>query len=796
VATYSKQDLENQQQSLKNSQKELDIAKDAYKLAKDRGRLTNAHRDAVTTATLQMQNSKDTLQDIIDLRKQESALQEEAIADSERYRNSLDKLGNSLDNNILRSKADAQLQQDKIAYIKDQLKLGKISAEDAAVEIQNLEKQIGLINKKQSALAKVNDRIKNSGIGATRLGGILKDIGTAFMKGGLLTGFQYLSALIGDFILGLVGKLFNKIKSIFVEMDEAINSFERATGMMGRQFTDSLNRNFMALKQFGMSMKDVSEQTLSLINNTSDFTLMAEAQRDALVETGGMLSRVGVAADDFAIGIQNSMKMFGQSASGASNTAGELVATAQALGVPAGQLASDFANLGGSLAKMGSQGTQAFKELARVSKLTGLEMQKILNLTDKFDTFEGAAEMTGQLNAALGGNFVNAMDMMMTTDPVQRFEQLRDAIMSTGLTFDDMSYYQRQFYANAMGLESVGDLALMMSGNFDTLSGATQQSSADYEEQARQAQATMSLQEKFNAIIYEMTPDLLELMDAFHEMFEELRNNDDLIDDLKNALFLVADAMKFLVENAHLLKYAFYLSLLNPILKFLPVAKLTVTGLKAIGRGFLTMASGLVTKVIPAIWAAVSAATALQLATGVGIVAGIAAIGYAIYEASNSPTFDKTLQTLPGRFDDVTSAVSKVGESLNESGGQFGQFASSSASQLMNSISNVNVEGLEKIKELFRSIAESMKAIPEEKAIAMTATMQTAMMAAEMVQKGGGRNASPAQQMNQTNSQRQSSSSELTINVKFDNDMFKTEVKKISKEELGLFVKEAEEGAN
>ena len=41
------------------------------------------------------------------------------------------------------------------------------------------------------------------------------------------------------------------------------------------------------------------------------------------------------------------------------------------------------------------------KDLAIQSKRTGLEIQKILNLTDQFDTFEGAATAAGKLNSVL-----------------------------------------------------------------------------------------------------------------------------------------------------------------------------------------------------------------------------------------------------------------------------------------------------------------------------------------------------------------------------------------------------------
>jgi hypothetical protein len=140
-------------------------------------------------------------------------------------------------------------------------------------------------------------------------------------------------------------------------------------------------------------------------------------------------------------------------------------------------------------------------------------MQKILTMTDKFDTFEGAATQAGKLNAALGGNFVNAMDLMMATDPVERFEMLRGSLDEAGLSFDDMSYYQRKFYADSLGLESVGDLALMMSGNMEALGAETQQTSADYADAAARAAEMASVQESLKAVLQSLIPVLVPLLD-------------------------------------------------------------------------------------------------------------------------------------------------------------------------------------------------------------------------------------------------------------------------------------------
>jgi hypothetical protein len=184
------------------------------------------------------------------------------------------------------------------------------------------------------------------------------------------------------------------------------------------------------------------------------------------------------------------------------------------------------------LAKFGSAGVATFKNLARVAKITGLEVERLLSITNKFDTFAGAAEQAGKLNAALGGNFVNAMDLMMATDPVERFNMIRDSILDTGLSFDDMSYYQKNFYKDALGLSDVGELALMLSGNTDMLTGSLNASGEELVEQKKRAADALSVQEKFQAII----ADNAEGLTAFAEA----------LNNTVGLLMLAAPAFKFL----------------------------------------------------------------------------------------------------------------------------------------------------------------------------------------------------------------------------------------------------------
>ena len=54
-----------------------------------------------------------------------------------------------------------------------------------------------------------------------------------------------------------------------------------------------------------------------------------------------------------------------------------------------------------------------FSRLWSAAKATGIETQRLLDITGKFDTFEGAAEAAGKLNAVLGGGVIDTNALLM-----------------------------------------------------------------------------------------------------------------------------------------------------------------------------------------------------------------------------------------------------------------------------------------------------------------------------------------------------------------------------------------------
>jgi len=327
--------------------------------------------------------------------------------------------------------------------------------------------------------------------------------------------------------------------------------FMKATGA-SKDFARSVTNSYERTREFGATMEETSAAYKTLFNTFTDFTMLSKAQRESIAETSTLMAKLGISNEDFAKSIQTSTKALGMSSEQAGKNMEDLAVFAQKLGVEPQKLAADFARAGDMLAKLGSQGTKAFKDLAIVAKTTGMQIEKIVNLTNKFDTFEGAADQAGKLNAALGGNFVNAMDLMMATNPAERFEIIRDSLLDTGLSFEEMGYYQKNFLRDSLGLSDVGELAALMSGDMDLVAGSTEKTGQELIDLKHRVHEMATMQENLNTMLANMIPIITPLIDIMKDFTEFLAESKDFAKGLglaMGALTLILGAV-FFVEKA------------------------------------------------------------------------------------------------------------------------------------------------------------------------------------------------------------------------------------------------------
>ena len=353
------------------------------------------------------------------------------------------------------------------------------------------------------------------------------------------------SAFILSLGAGMVMSFADAMLNLIFVVDKAESDFRRATGASA-EFASRMTDSFMRTRDVTYSIDKNRQAYQALYGTYTEFTMINGEVADSMADTVAVMGQMGVAFEDSAKSFQVFDKMLGQTPETAEKSLMNLEKFAEELGVEPAKLIKQFGTLGPQLSKLGENGEKAFKDLARASKITGLEMGKILKITDKFDTFEGAAKQAGLLNAAIGTNAVNAMDLLMTVDPTERFEMMRDAIAQTGLSFDEMSYFQKKFYADSMGLESVGDLALLMSGNFDAMSDDMNMTEQDYEEMAERAKTMATFQERLNGIMMQLIPILEPLIEHIENFLSKFETNEELMEKYEPLFTGIGEALKFM----------------------------------------------------------------------------------------------------------------------------------------------------------------------------------------------------------------------------------------------------------
>jgi hypothetical protein len=353
-------------------------------------------------------------------------------------------------------------------------------------------------------------------------------------------GKELLTVGITSFVNSIIGLMF--------ALNESETAFQRATGG-SHSFAREMSNSYEVVRGHTVTLEQNQQAWSALYTSYTDFTMISPIARQEIGQTVATLNNLGVSAETSAKAMQTATVALGQTGTQAAATLVELEGYARDIGVAPAQLIEQYGTMGGSLAKLGQNGTRAFKDLARVSKITGLEMQKLLNMTDKFDTFEGAAEQAGKLNAALGTNAVNAMDLLMETDPAARFGMIRDSILESGLSFDTMSYYQRKFFAESAGLESVGDLAAVMRGDMGSLGGEIGKTAQDYADMAKRAGDVATIKEKLTAILMDLIPVFMPLIDSLDQALTAFIANKGAIIEFKDSITEMMPTANTIIEG-------------------------------------------------------------------------------------------------------------------------------------------------------------------------------------------------------------------------------------------------------
>ena len=335
-----------------------------------------------------------------------------------------------------------------------------------------------------------------------RTGGLkaaAKDMWEKFKKGALDAERQA-DALWNKLKEGFIGGMaagFSMLTDRFLEFDQQMIDLGRSTGQVGADFDDRVLAITDSLDDWGITSRDTTKAMTDLLGSSVAFTTASKAQQDSITNLTLRYQRFGLTAQATGKVLDVVMKGF----KGNQVAAESVLKEVRALGSIYGTTEKAAQALSTAMSTLGAyslpQATREFKSLSLSAAAAGVEVGDLLGLVGKFDTFEGAASAVGELNAMLGGPYLNTLDMINATE-AQRVTKLQEAVAASGQAWSSMDRFQKKAIAAAMGISDMdkmnrifGDGAM----NIAEVNRKLEEEAALEEERADRAKELLSIQE-------------------------------------------------------------------------------------------------------------------------------------------------------------------------------------------------------------------------------------------------------------------------------------------------------------
>tara|TARA_R100000995_G_scaffold81496_1_gene54358 strand:- start:7895 stop:10093 length:2199 start_codon:yes stop_codon:yes gene_type:complete len=320
---------------------------------------------------------------------------------------------------------------------------------------------------------------------------------------GFVTGLGK-AVITGDLFVKTFQKVIGNSINFAFELDRQNAAFKRSTGA-GNEYASSIANAGLAFAAYGINVEDAGAAAQDLFSNFRDFTNLSESERTNVIATTATLKQFGVSATTTATILDQATKSLYMNTQEAELLTRQAATLAIDIGKPLTEVAGDLASAGPKLAFYGKQMFDVFAQLERQSKATGLSVDSLLGLVgEKFDTFEGAGQAVGRLNAILGGPYLNSIDMLNASE-ADRLEMIKEAIEAGGVQFDQLNKFEQKAFASAMGTD-----VDTLRRSLNELDPEVQLQALQQEELAKRAGDARSIMEKLtdaiNSLIISFAP--------------------------------------------------------------------------------------------------------------------------------------------------------------------------------------------------------------------------------------------------------------------------------------------------
>jgi hypothetical protein len=219
------------------------------------------------------------------------------------------------------------------------------------------------------------------------------------------------------------------------KLDSASNAMEINTGL-GKESVNQMQTLVSENHELAIGTEEAQKAFGALNTTYSGFIGQNKAAQNELATTVVAMERLGVASQTSGKALDILDRSMGMTSDGARVALEDFDKLAQELSLPTGQVVEDFTKIGPKLARFGSDGKKQFEKLSHEARRLGIGISEAFDIAEAFDTFEGAADLAGKLNAQLGLQ-LNSVELMKAPHE-ERIKLLRQEFAASGKNFDQM----------------------------------------------------------------------------------------------------------------------------------------------------------------------------------------------------------------------------------------------------------------------------------------------------------------------------------------------------------------------
>lgn len=323
------------------------------------------------------------------------------------------------------------------------------------------------------------------------VGKVFKVMGTVFLQT-LKYGTRFVKFVssLPLVVIGAAAKIGNSLRNDLVltignaveatkEMFDISESYGSGAGKAIKNFADASSQSLLefnditgeSVKLFGGGAQGIANRMQTMGQRLGEMGAYADIFGESLSKvTGGSaeqfnfmeksLRALGASAEDVAYISQEAVKQGVGINEILLNMQESLNDVAKSSNVNQKTISKNFLVLRRDIINFGHLSTRQLQETSAALTKMGLSAQDASAIFGRLDTFESAAQMSAMLSQSFGMN-LDALKLIKAENPQEIFEDLRDSMMSTGRSFDQLNRHEKALMASTTGMSATALKALM-----------------------------------------------------------------------------------------------------------------------------------------------------------------------------------------------------------------------------------------------------------------------------------------------------------------------------------------------